>query len=55
MIYLEELLRVCQQFIADNEISCAETIYQTDRVVENSFAFIEAVCDVVGYHERDDE
>lgn len=55
VINLEELLATCQKFVTDNEISCAETIYQTDRVVENSFAFIEAICDIVGYHEDEDE
>lgn len=53
----EELLALCKRFIEENTISCAETIYQTDRVIENSYEFIHDICEVVGYHEysEDDE
>lgn len=45
----------CDQFIQDQEISCAETIYQSDRVIENAHEFIEGVCDILGYHECPEE
>ena len=48
-----QLIELCQKFIADNDITCAETVYQTDRVIENAYEFIEAICDLVGYHEDD--
>jgi hypothetical protein len=50
-----ELFDLCKEFIKENKIECSETIYQTDRVVENSLEFIESICDLIGYHEEDDE
>lgn len=50
----DQLLEFCKGFIAKQWITCAETIYQTDRVVENAFEFIEGVCDIVGYQEPDE-
>jgi hypothetical protein len=50
----QRLLELCQKFINDQGISCPETIYQTDRVIENAYAFIEDICDIVGYAEADD-
>lgn len=47
-----ELFDLCGEFIKENKIDCSETIYQTDRVVENSLEFIEAICDLIGYHEE---
>lgn len=45
-----QLMNVCKKFIEDQTIRCAETIYQTDRVIENAYEFIESVCEVVGYY-----
>lgn len=39
----------CRQFIEEQGISCPETIHQTDRVIENAYAFIQGICDLVGY------
>ena len=50
-----KLWQVCEQFVTHQNISCAETVYQTDRVIENAYKFIEQVCDVVGYAPLDDE
>lgn len=49
-----KLVEHCEQFIQDQSISCAETVYQTDRVIENAYEFIEGVCDIVGYYEDPD-
>lgn len=49
-----ELLKVARAFVAEQSISCAEAIYQTDRVGENSYGFIESICDIVGYDTSDD-
>jgi hypothetical protein len=50
-----ELFDLCREFIKENKIECSETIYQTDRVAENSLEFIESICDLIGYHEEDDD
>lgn len=43
----------CEQFIQDQRISCAETVYQSDRVILNAYEFIEGVCDIVGYAQQE--
>jgi hypothetical protein len=49
----QQLVEFCRKFIEEQSITCAETVYQTDRVGENSFAFIEGVCEIVGYAASD--
>lgn len=51
----EKLFDFCQTFVNDMDIYCSETIYQTDRVIENAYEFIEGICDIVGYAELDEE
>jgi len=46
-----QLYAICKEFIDTNNIACAETIYQTDRVIENTYEFIERICEIVGYKE----
>lgn len=41
----------CKAFIEKQKITCPEAIYQSDRVIENAYEFIEGVCDIVGYLE----
>ena len=41
----------CLEFVDTQDIWVPETIYQTDRVVENSQTFIEDVCNIIGYKE----
>lgn len=52
----EELWEICCGFVKDQEVFCVETIYQTDRVSENSLELIEKICEIVGYYkdEQDD-
>jgi hypothetical protein len=50
----QALIAHCEQFIQNQRIHCAETVYQSDRVIENAYAFIEGVCDHVGYYEDPD-
>lgn len=52
---MNELHRICLDFITKQRITCPETIYQSDRVIENAYEFIEQICDVVGYAEYKDE
>lgn len=46
---LRELHDHCVKFIQENQITCAETVYQSDRVIANAYEFIEDVCNCVGY------
>ena len=46
----EKVLAIVKKFIADQEINCADCVYQSDRVVENSYQFIVELCEVVGYY-----
>ena len=47
----EKLIEHCKKFIEDNEIHCAEMIYQMDGVIINAYEFIEGIADIVGYAE----
>lgn len=51
----ERLWKHCAKFIEAQEISCPETVYQSDRVIENAYDFIEGVCKIVGYAEFEDQ
>lgn len=51
----KELLEHCRKFISDLEIGCAEVVYQSDRVIEKAYEFIEGICDIVGYCETEDD
>jgi hypothetical protein len=51
----EELLELCERFIQEQNIFCAETIYQSDHVIENAYEFIENVADIVGYLPSEEE
>jgi len=46
-----KLYELCKTFIEKQQIHCVETIYQTDRVIENAYGLIEDICDIVGYAE----
>jgi hypothetical protein len=47
----KRLLKHCKDFIEKYKISCPESVYQQDYVIENAYEFIEGVCDIVGYYE----
>jgi len=38
-----------------HDISCPETIYQTDRVIVDAYEFIERLVEIVGYKEEEEE
>jgi hypothetical protein len=40
---------LCERFIRENEIQCAESVYQMDGIAENSLELIERICEIVGY------
>lgn len=52
---LKALWDVCVKFIETQEIGCAESIYQNDRVLIEAPEFVEDVCNVVGYLPYEDE
>jgi hypothetical protein len=45
----ELLLALCEKFIKEQDITCSETIYQMDNVIQNAYEFIEGIADIVGY------
>src|SRR5260221_5815766 len=49
-----QLWELCHRFVKDYEISCAESIYQVDSIQEDALAFIEDICNIVGYYETPD-
>lgn len=51
----QELYNLCKKFVKDQNIHCAETVHQSDRVIENAYVFIEQLCNIVGYYEEDEE
>lgn len=48
-----ELVKLCQKFVIDNKIRCAESISQMDHVIANAYDFLEAICEVIGYYDDD--
>jgi hypothetical protein len=42
-----ELLECVKKFMVDNKISCEETIYQSDQVIENVYDFISDLFNIV--------
>lgn len=51
----EKLTEIVRKFIDEQDIWCAETVCQSDRVIENAYAFIMELCEVVGYKEDKEE
>lgn len=43
------LYKVCKKMIDKYDITCAEHIYQSDEMSENSLAFVERICEIIGY------
>ena len=50
----QKLLEICEQFVQDNRISSAESIYQCDCVSENALNFIEQIVEIVGYYKHNE-
>lgn len=51
----DRLVALCRKFIVDRRITCPEAVYQSDRVIEGAYEFIEKVCEVVGFCPDNDE
>lgn len=52
---MESIETIVENFIKQNKIYCPESIYQSDRVIQNAYEFIEQLCDTVGYYDDEDE
>jgi len=48
------LWKLCAKFVEDNNITCAETVYQSDRVIRNAYMFMHEVCEMVGFVDHED-
>jgi hypothetical protein len=51
----DDLWELCRKFIDDNKITCEETCFQSDRVIENSLDLVYQICEIVGYAEREED
>jgi len=49
------LLDIVEKFIKEQKITCVESVYQSDRVIENAYEFIEKLCNISGYCQIDDD
>lgn len=47
--------KLCQKFVIEQDIWSPETIYQSDRVIENAYKLIQDICDIVGYVPCEDD
>ncbi len=48
----QQVLAIVKKFINDQRIYCSECVYQSDRVIENAYEFIDSLCEVVGYYQE---
>ena len=51
----KKLKAIVETFVEKHGISCPESIYQCDRVIEDACQLIEELCNVVGYKECEGE
>lgn len=52
---LRKLEAAVTGFVDKLEISCGETVYQCDRVILGALEFIDELCEIVGYHEYEED
>ncbi len=45
----EAVLQIVEQFVKDQSIHCAETIWQCDWVIENAYEFIDDLVSIAGF------
>jgi hypothetical protein len=44
------VLELVEKFIVDHKISCSETVYQCDDVIESAYEFIDSICEISGFY-----
>lgn len=47
----DQLWEHCKKVIEAQQIDCSEHIYQSDRVIDNAFVFLDVICDIVGFYQ----
>ncbi len=47
---MNNLEKICRNFIEKQKIYCSESVYQSDRVIENAYELIESICNELGYY-----
>ncbi len=55
MLDPDRIVELVREFIEDNDITSADAVYHIDRVLEKAPELIIALCEVVGYAEREDD
>lgn len=51
----KELVDTIREFIEEHDITCPETIFQSDNISLESLNLIETLCEIVGYKDNEDE
>lgn len=51
----EALWELCEGKISDLSITCGETIYQSDRVIEAAYEWLHDICEIIGYAPNTDD
>lgn len=51
----QKIVKMVERFIENHQLSCAESVWQSDNVREAAPEFIEALCEVAGYYVPKDE
>lgn len=52
---LRELERVILRYAKTERITCPESVYQQDNVIENAYELIDELCRIVGVYEEDSD
>ena len=52
---VNELIRKrIDEFVQENKIYCSDTIYQSDRVIENAYTFLDDIITLSGFYQDAD-
>lgn len=50
-----DLYNHVKEFVEKQQITCSETVYQSDRVIENGYDFIDGCAKIVGFYKDDED
>jgi hypothetical protein len=50
-----ELFDLCKDFIRENEITSSDSLYDRDSLQLQALELLEQICDLIGYHEDEEE
>lgn len=51
----DKLVAICKKFIEDNNISCSDSIYQSDKAWETAPILVHEIAELIGYVEYLDD